>query len=199
MPAWLVARRAISATMSSSDEYGMSAPRAAASSTAIVQSGQQTPGATTFWPSRVMRPSRLVVVPARSPQIAAGQDDVAYWIDSLRNESTATTKPAAASARRASFLSGRSAAGSAPRRTRPCSRPSPATRTCPRRRGPVRRAPDPRRRRTRRGRPRALTRPGQHTRCEAHVERAVHVRPAKRRQERGVGPGVAEGGDRLRR
>ena len=96
-----------------------SAPSRAASSAAIIQSGRAVPGGVTFWRQTLTRPSRFVVVPAllrvaRRP--AARRRPAAT--DSVRNRSTATTKPAPASARSARPRSGKSASGSAPRSTR---------------------------------------------------------------------------------
>ena len=111
--------RATSAQMSSRLENPRSTPRRAASSLAIIQSGQATPRAVTIWLSQVMRSSRLVKVPRRSAQVAAGSTTSAAREEAVRWVSTATTKRAPSMALTASWASGKSRRGSAPSRTRP--------------------------------------------------------------------------------
>ena len=57
------------------------------------------PGGTSFWPSRLIRPSMLVVVPGRSCASAAGSTTSASSSDRPGEEATATTKSAPSRAR----------------------------------------------------------------------------------------------------
>ena len=85
--------RASSSERSLSLARPRSDPRAAASSAAIIQSGQAKPGAESFGPRRLTRPSMLVVVPARSCVTAHGSTTSAWAsTDSDGWPVTATTK-----------------------------------------------------------------------------------------------------------
>ena len=61
---------------------------------ASLKSGLADPGAVTFCPSQVTRPSRLVKLPRRSVYIAAGSTTSARAALAVRKASMATTKPA---------------------------------------------------------------------------------------------------------
>ena len=85
--------RASSSERSLSLARPRSDPRAAASSAAIIQSGQAKPGAESLGPRRLTRPSMLVVVPARSCVTAHGSTTSACAsTDSDGWPVTATTK-----------------------------------------------------------------------------------------------------------
>ncbi len=109
----------ISSHSSSTVLTSESVPRAAASSVAIIQSGQARPGGTSFWPRRLTRPSTLVVVPERSCTMAAGKTMSACSSSLPGWQPTTTRGSAAARARSARAPSGKSPRGSPPRRTRP--------------------------------------------------------------------------------
>ena len=95
MPAWEGATRSISSQTASTVSTPRSAPRRAASSAAIIQSGRVTPGPTTFWPSRLIRPSRLVVVPSSSAHCAEGNTTSARLAVSERKKSATTRQSSA--------------------------------------------------------------------------------------------------------
>ena len=80
---WVIPAYAGAVPSSSSARSGMlrtprSAPSAAANSAAIIQSGQAKPGAVSLGPSRLTRPSMLVVVPGRSCATAHGSTTSAW-------------------------------------------------------------------------------------------------------------------------
>ena len=111
-PACDGASRSISRARSSRESKPRSPPRRRARSAAIIQSGRAVPGAVTFWPRRVTRPSMLVVVPVRSPYPAAGRTTSAPASDGPSpKRSMATVKPTPASASRARVRSGKSLGG----------------------------------------------------------------------------------------
>ena len=102
-----------------------------ASSAATIQSARDVPAAVTRWATVDTRPSRLVVVPLFSANIDAGRTTSARSAEAVRNESRATTTPARSRAWAASAASGKSASGSAPRRTRRSISPAAAAARMP--------------------------------------------------------------------
>ncbi len=176
-----------------------SAPRAAASSAAIIQSGQAKPGALSLGPRRVTRPSRLVVVPGtlvlasrRAGRRRRGRRPTARGARSRRRRSGRPTSAALATA-----WSGKSLSGSAPSRTQGAdggAAPSPVPALSPAMEArtpavsrPAAAGTEPQAA-VKRSRPASsVTRPGQQARGQAHVERAEHVAPAQRGEERGLG------------
>ena len=154
------------------------------------------PGGTSFWPSRLTRPSMLVVVPGRSCAMATGRTTSACSSSLPGREPTTTTESAAPRARSARGPSGKSPRGSPPSGPdlAPCSWRRSRRRF--RRRRPMR-LPDGRAS-PRRAEDLAASRPrssgtephaapyqarpdvegdppGQQARGEAHVEGTVHV------------------------
>ena len=95
IPRWDTASRSISSHTVPTESKPRSWPRWTASSPAIIQSGQAWPGGTSFWPSRKIRPSMLVVVPGRSWASAAGRTTSAWSRTAPGAVATATTKSAA--------------------------------------------------------------------------------------------------------
>ncbi len=92
IPWWDGANRSISSHTSAIESSWRSPSRWAASSAAIIQSGHAWPGGTSFWPTRLIRPSMLVVVPGRSWSAATGSTTSASSFDASGDEAMDTTK-----------------------------------------------------------------------------------------------------------
>ena len=108
-----------------------SVPSRDETSAASIQSARAVPGGVTRCERVLTRPSILVVVPAFSAKPAAASTTSARLLDALRAVSTASTVRAPVRPRSAKSASGKSARGSAPRRTSTSMRPSAAARRMP--------------------------------------------------------------------
>ncbi|CAB4987389.1 unannotated protein [freshwater metagenome] len=120
------ATRAISSWISSTVSRSKSVPSLSASSDAIRKSGIGLPTAAILRPTREMRPSRFVVVPAFSPQTVAGRKTSASAAASVIVALIQITKPAPPTPARTKRRSGKSLTMSAPTRISAPIRPSDA-------------------------------------------------------------------------
>ncbi len=193
IPACDGARRSISSQSSAALDTPSPAPRRSASSAATIQSGQHCPGATSFWASRVTRPSMLVVVPVRSWAMATGSTTSARAADDERKPSTATTKPARPRASSARARSGKSPTGSEPTSTTAVIDPSAKARSMPSASRPRAAGPRPPRRFVPAPTFVEATPAREQPGGEAHVEGPHHVAPAQRGEKARLRPRLGHG------
>ena len=176
-----------------------SPPSWTASSAAIIQSAQAWPGATSFWPSRVIRPSMLVVVPVRSWARPPGRTTSATAVDGVRERGDGDDKPALSRARRPGpgrgSRRGDRPPGGRAHRGRPAS--SAAARSMPAVSQPAScRHRSPGLRRTSPGRHRGRPVP-EAARGRGPCRGPLHVPPAQGREEAGPGSAAASVWTRL--